>query len=381
MKNIFLLGATGSIGTQVLEVIKQLENYQVKSISVGKNINKAITIIEQFNPEFVSVLQEDDCLYLQKQYPKIKFAYGEEGLIEAATYSNEYGYLVNAVVGMVGLKPTIAAINKGRDILLANKETLVVGGEIIKKLVKEKNVKLIPIDSEHSAIMQCLEGRSSDEVSKIIITASGGSFRDKSRDELKNVSINQALNHPNWQMGAKITIDSATMVNKGLEVIEAHFLFDVPYQKIETIIHRESIIHSMVEFIDRSVIAQLGIPDMRIPIQYALTYPHKENNSISSPLDLASLKQLTFQKMDFDRFPCLKMAYDAGFKGGLMPMVYNTSNEEAVKLFLEGKIAFLEIEKIIEKMMKKVDNIDSPSLDQIFEASEYVRRVIRSDYN
>ncbi|HHU55156.1 MAG TPA: 1-deoxy-D-xylulose-5-phosphate reductoisomerase [Acholeplasmataceae bacterium] len=379
MKNIHLLGATGSIGTQVLEVIKSLDGFSVKSISFGKNIPKGKEIIENFNPEFVCVLEKEDAENLQKHYPHIKFSYGEKGLVEAATYGDESGVLVNAVVGMVGLKPTIAAINKGRNILLANKETLVVGGEIINRLVKEKNVKLIPIDSEHSAIMQCLDGRSKEDISKIIITASGGSFRDKSRKELENVTVENALAHPNWNMGAKITIDSATMVNKGLEVIEAHYLFDIPYDKIETIIHYESIIHSLVEFKDRSVIAQLGVPDMRIPIQYALTYPNTMENNISKSLDFNIMNKLTFKKMDFDRFPCLRYAYEAGIQGGVMPTVYNTSNEEAVRLFLEKKISFLDIEKIIFEMMGRIENISNPTLDDIFQISKLVKDIISAE--
>lgn len=381
MKNIYLLGATGSIGSQVLEVVESLQGFRIKSISVGRNITKAKEIIEKFKPEFISVQDEENCLLLQKQYPHLQFSYGEEGLIEAATFGDESGYLVNAVVGMIGLKPTIEAIKKGRDILLANKETLVVGGEIITKLIKEYNVKLIPIDSEHSAIMQCLDGRRNEEISRIIITASGGAFRNKSREELKNVTVREALAHPNWQMGAKITIDSATMANKGLEVIEAHYLFDLPYDKIETIIHYESIIHSFVEFCDYSILCQLSVPDMRIPIQYALTYSHRKPNTLSRKLDFNTLKELTFKKVDYNRYPCLLYAYQAGREGGVMPTVYNTANEEAVKLFLDNKISFLEIETIIYKMMKQVDNIKNPSLEDIFKVSNFVRELISDQYS
>lgn len=264
-KNIFLLGATGSIGTQVLDVVRSLNNIRVLSMAFGKNIKLGEKLIAEFKPEYVSTLDFDDMNYLKSLFPEISFGYGEEGLVKAATYSDSPGVIVNAIVGMAGLKPTVAGIKKNRDILLANKETLVVAGEIIKSLLKVYNVELIPIDSEHSAIYQCLQTGKKEDVSKVIITASGGSFRNLSRSELNNVCLEDALNHPNWKMGNKITIDSATMVNKGLEVIEAHFLFDLDYDQIETIIHPESIVHSLVEFKDNSLIAQLSLP------RYALT--------------------------------------------------------------------------------------------------------------
>lgn len=380
MKNIYLLGATGSIGTQVLEILDYKKDLNLKSISVGYNLKKAKKIIEKYNPEFVSVIKKEDCEQLQKEFPLLNVGYGEDGLINAATYSDEEGFLINAVVGMVGLKPTIAAINRGRTILLANKETLVVAGEIITKLAKEKNVDIIPIDSEHSAIFQCLEGRKIDEVSRLIITASGGSFRDKTRDELKTVTIKDALNHPNWDMGAKITVDSATMVNKGLEVIEAHFLFNIPYNNITTLIHNESIIHSMVEFKDFSTIAQLSYPDMRIPIQYALTYPNKEAFPFGRPLKLEDLKCLSFKNMDFNRYPLLKLAYEVGKLGGIMPTVYNASNEEAVRLFIEGKINFLEIENIIFESINNANNIIKPSIDDIIKIATFVKEEINNKY-
>lgn len=377
--NIYLLGATGSIGTQVLEVIRG-KNYQVKSLSFGKNITKACAIIEEFKPEYVATLSKEDMDSLSKLYPYLQLGYGEEGLINAATYGNEEGVLINAVVGMVGLKPTIAAIKKKRNILLANKETLVVGGEIITKLAKENNVKLLPIDSEHSAILQCLHHRQKEEIASLIITASGGAFRDKTREELNEVTLDDALKHPNWSMGSKITVDCATMVNKGLEVIEAHFLFDIPYDKIKTIIHKESIIHSMVEFKDHTVLAQLSQPDMRIPIQYALTYPNKVDFNLSLPLDFNKLNNLSFQAMDYNRYPCLRLAYEVGKLGGIMPAVFNASNEEAVNLFINNKISFLDIETIIFDAVKNAKNIINPTLDDIIKVAESVKEDIRNKY-
>jgi len=380
MRNLFLLGATGSIGTQVLDVLRIQKNFCLKSISVGKNISSTKNIIDEFNPEFVSVQEYPDMVKLQKEYPNIDFGYGEEGLIKAATYSDLEGVVVNAVVGMVGLIPTIEAIKKKRNVLLANKETLVVAGDIIKKLIAEYNVELIPIDSEHSAIHQCLKSGNKNDVSRIIITASGGSFRELSRDDLKNVNLKDALKHPNWTMGAKITIDSATMVNKGLEVIEAHHLFDLEYDKIDTIIHPESIIHSMVEFNDQSIIAQMSIPDMKLPIQYALSYPNKIKNREFKKLDFNQIDSLSFKPMDFKRFPALEMGYQAGKKGGVMPAVYNAANEVAVNLFLNKKIKFLDIETIISQSITNTTNIVNPTLSQILEVDKLVRKNILNKY-
>lgn len=382
MTNIYLLGATGSIGLQTLDVIRTLKDVKVKSMSCAKNIKKLEELIEEFKPEMVCVEEECDALYLQKKYPNIKFGYGMQGLIDCATYDisnkSENEYLVNAVVGMVGLEPTIRAIENDRSILIANKETLVVGGELIKELLKTHPVKLLPIDSEHSAILQCLQDRSKDEVSKIIITASGGAFRNYSRDELKDVTIEDALKHPNWAMGKKITVDCASMVNKGLEVIEAHYLFDMPYDKIETILHFESIIHSMVAFNDGSIIAQMAKPDMRIPIQYAITYPKKEKYNLDSPLDINDVTKLSFKKMDFERYPMLKLAYTVGEMGGIMPLVYNASNEVANKLFVNNKISFLDIEKIIIDNVNyyKDKNIAKPSLEDILRINEEIKNRI-----
>lgn len=381
MKNIFLLGASGSIGQQTIEILRSnRDRFCLKSIAVGKNIDYARQLIREFDVEFVSVKEEEDLKALSKEFPSINFAYGRDGLIKAATYSDEPGVLVNAVVGMVGLEPTIKAIEKKRDILLANKETLVVGGSIIKNLVKKYNVKLLPIDSEHSAIFQALHNEDTRDVKRLIITASGGSFRDYTRDELENVTLEKALQHPNWSMGAKITIDSATMVNKGLEVIEAHYLFDIDYDKIETIIHPESIIHSMVEFVDHSIIAQLSNPDMRIPIQYALSYPERLNNNYTESLDFNNLDSLTFKKMDFNRFPLLELAYEVGRAGGVMPVVYNASNEVANELFRKGKIKFLDIERIIFEAVSNTKSIENPTLNDILLVDKTVRNDIYKKY-
>ncbi|QVK20538.1 1-deoxy-D-xylulose-5-phosphate reductoisomerase [Mycoplasmatota bacterium] len=369
MKNIFLLGATGSIGTQTLEVIEK-EKYNLVGFSAGYNIKRTIEIIEKFKPKIVSIALEKDFLSLKELYPGIEIHHGDDGLVKVATFNNNDGLLVNAVVGSVGLIPTVEAIKVGKSICLANKETLVIAGDIITNLVKEYNVDMVPIDSEHSAIFQCLNGENRDEVEKIVITASGGAFRDKTRDELVGVSKKEALDHPNWAMGDKITIDSATMMNKGLEVIEAHHLFNIPFSKIETIIHYESIIHSMVEFIDGSVLAHLGLSDMTIPIAYALSYP----NRIMSlkKLDFDNLSSLSFSKMDYGRFPLLKLAYEVGEMGGIMPCVMNAANEAAVELFLNEKISFLDIEKIVFNEVRSCENINNPTLDDIIRVDKEV---------
>ena len=282
---------------------------------------------------------------------------------------------------MIGLKPTINAILKGRTILLANKETLVVGGEIIEKIKKDMDVKIIPIDSEHSAIMQSLEGHTKDEVKELIITASGGAFRDKTRDELENVTIEDALKHPNWAMGKKITVDCATMVNKGLEVMEAHFLFSMPYEKIKTVLHFESIIHSLVKYNDGSIICEMAKPDMRIPIQYAITYPKKCDFKLDSALDIDNLN-MSFKKMNFERYPMLELAYKVGKMGGLMPTVYNSTNEACVKLFIDKKIKFLDIEKIISKMCASYEKINKKdvSLEDVISLDKKIKEEVLSNY-
>lgn len=381
MKNIFLLGASGSIGKQVIDILKMYpKKYNLKAVSVGENIDYLKQILREFNVEFASVKNKEDLLELEKEFPHINFGYGDDGLIQAATYSNENGVVINAVVGMVGLIPTIEAIKKRRDILLANKETLVVGGTIITKLVKEYQVNLIPIDSEHSAIFQALNGENKNNIKRIILTSSGGSFRDLTREELKNVTLQDALQHPNWNMGAKITIDSATMANKGLEVIEAHFLFGVNYDQIETVLHPESIVHSMVEFVDHSTIMQASFPDMRIPIAYALSYPDRYPTNISRPMDFSKSFNLTFKPMDFNRYPLLKLAYQVGKVGGIMPVVYNASNEVANELFRKGKISFLAIEDIVFDAVNNTSNILNPTLEEILAIDKQVRQKIYQKY-
>lgn len=384
MKNIYLLGASGSIGTQTLEVIDEFKNeFKLVAFSVGKNIEKALEIIGKYQPSLVCVENQNDVKTIIDKYPNIKCVSGNSGLIDVATYNkkDKNGVLIVSVVGMIGLEPTIEAIKIKRDILLANKETLVVGGDIITKLVKQYKVRLLPIDSEHSAIMQCLQGFKKEDVKNLIITASGGAFRDKTREELVNVTIEDALKHPNWSMGKNITVDCATMVNKGLEVIEAHHLFGIDYDNIQTIIHRESIIHSLVEYNDGSIMANLSNPDMRLPIQYALMYPNKKENKLIKRLSLKDIKSLSFEEMNMNRYPCLALAYDVGKIGGLMPTVYNGSNEEAVRLFIENKIRFLDIETIIFEMVNKYKSFNKDvNLKNILELNDIVRNDVKENY-
>lgn len=342
MKYLYIVGALGSIGTQTLDIVrKNKEEFKVVGLAVGSNLELAKKLIEEFKPEIVCYRTKK----VELSYKPIE-VYGDEGLLYLSSYHKyDNEVFVNALVGIAGLMPTVSAIKSRKIICLANKETLVVAGDIIKNLIKEYNVPLIPIDSEHSAILQCLQGENKKEVKRLLITASGGSFRDKSRDELTDVTVKEALAHPNWSMGHKITIDSATMMNKGFEVIEAHYLFDIPYNKIEAILHKESIIHSMVEFNDGTIKAELGSSDMRTPISYALRYPlHLKNES--RELDIFNL-DLHLRKMDYKRYPCLMFAYMAAQKGGIYYAVLNAANEAAVKLFLDQKIKFLDIEDII----------------------------------
>ncbi|UJS28815.1 1-deoxy-D-xylulose-5-phosphate reductoisomerase [Macrococcoides canis] len=364
MKNIGILGASGSVGTQGLDIIRQYpDNYRLVSFSVGKNIALANDIIEEFRPDICCVQNKDDIDKIKSA--SIKVVYGNDGLMEIAAY-HKNDMLLNSIMGSVGLKPTVHAIKHGIDIALANKETLVVAGEIIMQLAREFNVNIIPVDSEHSAIFQCLNGENHKNIEKLIITASGGSFRELSREALKDVTVQDALNHPNWSMGKKITIDSATMMNKGLEVIEAKWLFDMPVEKIETLLHKQSIIHSMVEFNDTSVIAQLGTPDMRMPILYAFSYPDRLPRN-AERLNLAQIGQLDFKAMDFERYRCLKLAFDAIKIGGTMPVVMNAVNEVVVQQFLDEEISFLDIETIIEREMRAHDVIQNPDLETILE--------------
>ena len=352
MKEIILLGATGSIGTQALEVIKNNKEFAVHAISVGHNIKRAKEIIESFPISYVSVIEESDAKDLKKEYPSIEVGYGESGLIKAIC---EFpGDVLNAITGIAGLKPTIKAIELKKNVLLANKETMVVAGDIINKMAKDNDVKIIPIDSEHNAIYRLLNNEDKRSVKNLIITASGGAFRDKERCELENVTIDDALNHPNWSMGKKITVDCATMVNKGLEVMEAHHLFGFGYDKIKTVIHKESIIHSMVEFMDNSVSALMYNPSMTSPISYALLGDAKYCGI--EKIDFSKITSLSFKEMSYERYPMLKLAYEVGKEGGFLPTIYNAGNEIAVELFLDNKIKFLDIEEIISNAVNNKDN-------------------------
>lgn len=378
MKYISLLGATGSIGTQTLDVIREHpEQFQLVAMSVGRNIDLARKQIAEFQPKLVSTLRTEDRETLRLEFPHIKFSFGEEGLIEVALFE-QANIVVNAVLGSVGLFPTLQAIEAKKTIAIANKETLVTAGHLVMEAAKRNGVKLLPVDSEHSAIFQALQGEQDKNIERLIITASGGSFRDRTRAELENVSVKEALNHPNWAMGAKITIDSASMMNKGLEVIEAHWLFSIPYDQISVLLHKESIIHSMVEFHDSSVMAQLGTPDMRVPIQFALSYPDRFPLPSANRLDLTKIGKLHFEEMDFERFRCLQFAFEAGKAGGTLPTVLNAANEVAVAAFLNNQISFLQIEDLIEKAMTSHQNIIEPSLTTIQEVDKETRKLVQS---
>lgn len=375
MKNISILGVTGSIGIQAIDVILQHDDFNLIGISAGRNIVLLEEILQKIDVKYVSVISKEDCEYLQSKYPNKEIYYGQEGLTTIATLKS-VDIVLNAVVGFAGLVPTIEAIKSKKDIALANKETLVVAGHVIMPLVKEYGVQLLPVDSEHSAIFQSMQGSNKKEVSKIILTCSGGSFLNKTKQDLENVTIEQALNHPNWSMGAKITIDSATLFNKGLEVMEAKWLFDVDYDDIEVVIHPQSIIHSLVEYIDTSVIAQLGTPDMRLPIQYAFSYPERVVLNTDKRLNLCDIGKLTFTKPDYDKFNSLKLCYEAGRIGGSMPCVLNAANEVANSMFLDGSIKFLEIEKIVESAMKKHEVVLNPSVEELIEIDLKTRESI-----
>ncbi|MBD8048111.1 MAG: 1-deoxy-D-xylulose-5-phosphate reductoisomerase [Clostridium argentinense] len=383
MKNISILGVTGSIGTQTLEVIRNSnDEFKILGISANTSCDKVIDIIEEFNPKHVAMMDHDSYIkikdYCIERNLNIEVHSGLEGLNKIATL-DDIEMVVTSVVGMIGLVPTINAIRAKKDIALANKETLVVAGEIVMKEAKENGVKILPVDSEHCAVFQCLQGNDHKSLNKVILTGSGGPFRGKKREELKNISPEQALKHPKWNMGRKISIDSSTLVNKGLEVIEAHYLFDMPYENIEVVIHPETIIHSMVEYIDGSVIAQLGNTDMKLPIQYALNYPDRKA-SITEKLDFYTLGSLTFEKPDMDTFGCLKLAYEAGKKSGNMPAIMNASNEVAVELFLNRGIEYLQIEKIIRECMEKFQYVENPTLEEIIEVDSKVRDYVREKY-
>lgn len=379
MKYLYLLGACGSIGTQTLDIVRRNKNqFKVIGMSVGSNLALAKELIEEFQPEIICFRKKEHVFPISYE---ALIVVGDEGLLKVAEYHRyENEWLVNALVGVAGLAPTVKAIQSRKHIALANKETLVVGGDLIQQLISEYQVELVPIDSEHSAILQCLSGELHSEIKNLIITASGGSFRDLTREELKSVTVEDALQHPNWKMGSKITIDSATMMNKGFEVIEAHYLFNVEYDAIKTVLHRESIVHSLVEFQDGTIKAELGVSDMRIPIAYALNYPHHQNQQING-LDLMNLN-LHFSELSVDRYPCLGYAYEAARKGGLYLAVLNASNEAAVYLFLNGLISFLEIETIIAKEIRCSDYETNgiPTLEQRLEVSKQVYEKILKEH-
>lgn len=376
-KRIAILGSTGSIGTQTLDVIaNHPERFEVVALAAGRNIDLILEQIRTFCPRVVSVADASAASELKSRIgDEVQIEHGERGLIQVAAHSGA-DMLVTAIVGSRGLAPTLAAIEAGVAIGLANKETLISAGHLIMEAAKRRAVPIIPIDSEHSAIFQCLNGENPAQVKRIILTASGGAFRDKQRSELARVTVEEALRHPNWSMGAKITIDSATMVNKGLEVIEAHWLFGLDYDRIEVVIHPESIIHSMVEYADTSIIAQLGNPDMRVPIQYALTYPERIAGPYR-PLDLVRAGALHFRPMDTDRYPSVRMAYDAGRCGGTMPTVFSAANEVAVERFLQRDIEFLQIEDVIASVMEQHQVTPHPGLEEILAADHWARDMAR----
>lgn len=375
MKKIAILGSTGSIGTQALEVTDKIpEEFEVIALSAGNNIGLISKQIEKYNPKLVSVKTKEDADFLQKKYLNTRIVFGEDGLLTIAGL-NEIDILLVAVSGKIGLKPTITAINNKKDIALANKETLVMAGDIVMKLAKENNVKILPVDSEHSAIFQCLNKRS--EVKHLIITSSGGPFRTATKEEMEKADLTQALAHPRWNMGRKITVDSATLMNKGLEVIEAHHLFDFNYDDIKVVVHPQSYVHSAVEYVDGSIIAQIGNPSMHIPIQYALTYPKRVEGIETESFDFVKAAKLEFYEPDFEKFPSLALAFEAGKRGGTYPVCMNAANEEAVFAFLGGKIKFTDIYKITKKVFDEYEPIQNPQIDDIISEDEKVREKTR----
>ena len=379
MKRLSILGSTGSIGTQTLEIVRCNEDIEVVALSAGSNIELLEKQAREFKPELICVYDEEKAKELSVKIAdlNIKVVSGMEGLIETAVIESA-DIVLTAVVGMIGIKPTIAAIKAHKDIALANKETLVTAGHIIMKLAKECRVKILPVDSEHSAIFQSLQGNKQSQVSKIILTASGGPFRNSTLEELKNVTVEAALKHPNWSMGKKITIDSSTMVNKGLEVMEARWLFDVDYDNIDVVIQPQSLIHSMVEYVDGGIMAQLGTPDMKLPIQYALYYPDRKYLG-GERVDFAKIGSITFLKPDTEKFRGFALAYKAGRIGGTMPTIYNAANEYAVAKFLNREIKYLEIAELIEKAMEGHKVTENPSLEQILEAKKEAHESVRSN--
>ena len=380
MKKIAILGSTGSIGTQTLDVVRNNKDLEVVSLVAGSNIDLLEKQIIEFHPRYVSVGEEEKAKELKERLKdkQVEVLFGMDGMTICATL-DEVEIVVAAVVGMIGIRPTIAAIKAGKDIALANKETLVTAGHIIMPLVKECGVKLLPVDSEHSAIFQSLNGEKNNKITRILLTASGGPFRGKKREELKNIQVEDALKHPNWSMGRKITIDSSTMVNKGLEVMEAKWLFDVPIDAIEVVVQPQSVIHSMVEFEDGAVMAQLGTPDMRLPIQYALYYPERRMLP-GERLHVEQLMHLDFEKPDMDTFTGLRLAYEVGRKGGSMPTVYNAANERAVAMFLNRKIGYLEILDVIQYALDQHKWIENPTVEEILVIEQEVYKMIEKKW-
>ncbi|WP_291256499.1 1-deoxy-D-xylulose-5-phosphate reductoisomerase [Fusobacterium sp.] len=381
MKKIIILGSTGSIGTNALEVVrKSQDKFQVVGISGHRNYKLLIEQIEEFKPKYVSIGTDEGYEKIREKFPEIEVYLKDEGLKELAS-KDDYDILLTAVSGAIGIEATVEGIKRGKRIALANKETMVAAGPYINRLLKENpKAEIVPVDSEHSAIFQSMLGGAKKEVRKIIITASGGTFRGKTEEELRDVSVEQALKHPNWSMGKKITIDSSTLVNKGLEVIEAHELFGVDYDDIEVLVHPQSIIHSMVEFKDRAVIAQLGAPDMKLPIQYAFTYPCREESLAMEPLDFMKVSTLTFEKPDHKTFKGIQLAFKAGKIGKTMPAVLNAANEVAVELFLKGKIKFLTIYEIIEKAMERHTPLEIDGVELIKTVDRETREWVYSNY-
>lgn len=376
IKNISILGSTGSIGTQTLDVVDKL-GLNVCVLTASTNISKLEEQVRKYKPELAVVFDEDKAKIFRQNVKdtSVKVLCGMDGLIEAATVESAE-LVLNSVVGMVGLRPTLAAANAKKDIALANKETLVAGGQLVTDAVKNNGVKLLPVDSEHSAIFQCLQGMPDKKMlKKLILTASGGPFFGKTVDELKNVTIEQALNHPNWSMGAKITVDSASMMNKGLEIIEAKWLFDMPSEDIDVVVHRESIIHSLIEYCDNSVIAQLGLPDMRIPIQYAITYPDRYP-SPAKELNLSQIGKMTFFEPDYNTFKCLSACKKALSMGGVATAIANGANEEANMLFRNGKISFLDIGELVNGAINNITNFEPETIEDVLKADTLARQYV-----
>ena len=377
-KKISILGSTGSIGTQTLDIVRKESDLQVEAMAAGSNVELMERQVREFRPSLVAMWTEEAANDLRtrlKDLP-VRVSYGMEGLLEVATHE-ESEVLVTAIVGMIGIRPTIAAIEHGKDIALANKETLVTAGHIIMPLAEEKCVSILPVDSEHSAIFQSMHGENRARVERILLTASGGPFRGKKREELMSMTVEDALNHPNWSMGKKVTIDSASLVNKGLEVMEAKWLFDVELDQIQVLVHPQSVIHSAVQYADGGIMAQLGVPDMKLPIQYALFYPDRRPMD-TQRVDFFKLKQLTFEEPDTETFRGLKLAYQAARRGGTLPTVFNAANEMAVALFLRKKITFLQIPELIESSMENHQVTDAPSVEKILETEaetyDYIKR-------